>query len=356
MLWWGDNSLLSLRREPVLLPQTALPALSVLYAARHAPVVETGPVVKRDDGAYPDYHREIYDRLLDLGLHVTATNDVAAVDALIPRHDYVFSLFNRIGFEGGEIFVSALCEYHGVPFMGGSPHLRAVAEDKHLAKLLVRDAGIPTPSWRAYRAGEMPDSQAPFDGPFMVKPRYGAGSENIAADSRLDTWSDVCAKIRELSDLGVSALVESYVDGWNLTVPVLGGENTCVLPSVKTSVTESDQILTHAHKLAHTQPVQFEVVDPEPTWARQARQLGTFLMRVQPFDYLRVDYRVDRATSIPYFLEFNVCCDISSAGSLMASARHAGLSHLEVLAHVVSYSWQRQARQATTYSARSPMA
>jgi D-alanine-D-alanine ligase len=346
--------LLSLRKKPDLLRPTALPNLSVLYAARHAPASEQVRSVTPDDGGYPYYHVEIYNQLLELGLRVTAINEISAVEALIPRHDYVFSLFNRIGFEGGEVFVSAMCEYYGVPFMGGPPHLRAIAEDKHLAKLVATEAGLSTPSWRAYRTGETPEEEPPFDGPFMVKPRYGAGSENIASDSKLSHWSDVLSKIAEFNDLGISTLVETYVDGWNLTVPVLGGASPYVLPSVTSRVEEDDQVLTHLHKLGKTGSLHFDVVDPEPVWARQARQIGAFLERIQPFDYLRADYRIDRKTYTPYFLEFNICCDISSSGSLMAAARHAGLSHLEVLAHVVCYSWGRQASAATGGSAKSP--
>ena len=349
----GDNSLLSLYKKPALISPKSLQKISVLYAAEHAPVTKQQSKTDPKYGGYPEYHAEIYQKLHQLGLDVRPVNKVSILINAIPQNDFIFSLFNRIGFDGGEVFVSALCEYHAVPFLGGPTHLRAVAEDKHLAKLIARESGLLTPSWRAYRTGEIPDDEPPFHGPFIVKPRFGAGSHNISADNTVETWSEVKSKIRELNDLNVSALLEAYIDGWNLTVPVLGGKHPYVLPSVKSHVSEDNQIITRKHKLYQENHMWFEVVDPEPEWARKARSIGQLLNNINPYDYLRIDYRIDKKTLEPLFLEFNICCDIGSAGSLMASARHTGLSHLEVLAHVVSYSWQRQTKPATGDSAKS---
>src|SRR5688572_33159622 len=86
-------------------------------------------------------------------------------DALLDRPDvdFVFTLLNRGGFLNSEMLAPLLCTRAGIPFLGASPILRGLADDKHLAKLSAAARGIPTAPWAVFRAG------AP------IPPRYGEG-------------------------------------------------------------------------------------------------------------------------------------------------------------------------------------
>ena len=48
--------------------------------------------------------------------------------------DFVISLYNRFPVRNSEIFISSLCEYYHIPYLGATPNIRAIAEDKHIAK------------------------------------------------------------------------------------------------------------------------------------------------------------------------------------------------------------------------------
>ena len=44
-----------------------------------------------------------------------------------------------------------LCTRAGLPYLGASPILRGLADDKHLSKLCAAARGIPTAPWAIYR-------------------------------------------------------------------------------------------------------------------------------------------------------------------------------------------------------------
>ena len=70
-----------------------------------------------------------------------------------PDVDFVFPLLNRAGFLNSEMLGPLLCTRIGLPFLGASPILRGLADDKHLAKRAAVAAGVPTAPWAIYRRG-----------------------------------------------------------------------------------------------------------------------------------------------------------------------------------------------------------
>ena len=101
-------------------------SLRVLYMAPYAPDApdyQVNPYA--DDGTYPQYHHEIFERLQRLGFRVQSTSKPYTIVHAGGAADYVFSLFNRMPIRNSEVFVSAYCEYVGVPYLGAPPNVRA---------------------------------------------------------------------------------------------------------------------------------------------------------------------------------------------------------------------------------------
>jgi D-alanine-D-alanine ligase len=104
------------------------------------------------DGDHAVYHREVRDTLEGLGLNVTFAN---SPDVLFekPDVDFVFSLLNRGGYLNSEMLVPLLCTRLGLPYLGATPILRGLSDDKHLMKMAARARGVPTAPSTIYRNG-----------------------------------------------------------------------------------------------------------------------------------------------------------------------------------------------------------
>jgi D-alanine-D-alanine ligase len=318
------------------------PEFSLLYVARH--VHENQLTAPASSGQYPRYHGELRDLLEHLIGDVTAVGTEVGLQEKIIAASYVFSLMNRVRMKNGEVFVSTLCEYAGVPYLGASPAIRALAEDKHLAKHMIRSLGVPTKPVVPCSVAVPAPLSAPFDGPFFVKPRTGAGSEHVSAASRQDTWAGARMQAEALTRTGVEVIIEQYARGRNVTVPVVGAMHPEAFPPVVLQAEGPFETITHDDKQQREGGMRFELLD--------ARSLSSELMAVSkrifaeiaPVDYARMDFRVDIETGTYQFLEMNIGCDISSFGSLMHSVNSTGVSQEALVSHTLAYSHTRQKR------------
>lgn len=316
-------------------------AIRILFMAPYAP---DGPGYEMSgyagDGTYPQYYHQIFQRLQRLGYRVDSTSKPYTIVHAGGAADYVFSLFNRMPVRNSEVFVSAYCEYLGVPYLGAPPNVRAVAEDKYVAKVLAHSAGIPVTRGIPYHRGVTPLDCAPFPGPYFVKDRFGAASEGITTESLQSDWTGARRMVEWLWDEGTDALVEEYADGIDVTVPVLGDTAPRTLGVYEPVSDKPGHIVTHDLKL--TDHLGYRELDLREGWVgddvlRLSRPLG-------PIDYFRMDYRLDPQTGQRRFLEFNVCCYIGEDGPFGLAAERDGISDDELLGHIVAYSLLRQPR------------
>jgi D-alanine-D-alanine ligase len=143
------------------------------------------------------------------------------------RPDVAFiALHGRDGEDGT---VQGLLEAIGIPYTGSGPSACMRATDKALAKYLMREAGIPTPDFSAFKesaikdlgvAAALPDVESRLGFPLVVKP----SSQGSALGVKFARTSD------ELPGAIVGALsydrkvvIERYVKGRDLAVSMLDG-------------------------------------------------------------------------------------------------------------------------------------
>lgn len=288
------------------------------------------------------YHKEIFYALKSIGLSVSAGD---SVEKLISSHKdfhYVFSLLNRMNFNNSEILISSLCEYYLLPYLGSTPNIRALAEDKHLSKLFFRQLNIPTSVWKLYRTS---DSLSPpdFDGPYFVKWRYGASSQGVSCSSIAETWSEAKLELQKLRQEHKDAILERYLPGRSFTVPVIGADNPFALPVVETISSSKGGIVTYAQARGYESGMHREICS-EQTVQNSLQDMATTLFRaIGNIDYIRMDLKCDEIGA-PCALEFNVCCNLKSTSAISLSANSIGISQLMLLEHILSYSLKRQCK------------
>jgi D-alanine-D-alanine ligase len=136
------------------------------------------------------------------------------------------------GRDGEDGTVQGLLETIGVPYTGSGPAACMRCTDKALAKHLMREAGIPTPDWSAFKESAAKDmgvvAALPYIGqklgfPMVVKP----ASQGSALGVKFAHSSEELPKaIVGALSYDRKVLLERYVKGRDLAVSVLDAETT----------------------------------------------------------------------------------------------------------------------------------
>ena len=86
-----------------------------------------------------------------------------------------------------------LCTRLGLPYLGASPILRGLADDKHLTKLGAAARGVPTAPWAIYRNGAPVErGRCPAGERLVIKPNASSASWGVQ-DAR--DWAGVEAAV-----------------------------------------------------------------------------------------------------------------------------------------------------------------
>ncbi len=143
--------------------------------------------------------------------------DTAALDNFAAAHRdtgqaVVFPVFHGKWGEGGG--AQALLEKCGLPYVGCRPEAAALCMDKARTKLVLRDAGLPTPDYELVDTAFPPDMKPPV----VVKPNDEGSSLDLRicpdADSLADAWAHLAPHHDWL-------LVERLVTGREITIGVV---------------------------------------------------------------------------------------------------------------------------------------
>ncbi|WBJ98533.1 hypothetical protein [Methylocystis parvus] len=319
----------------------------IFFLARSAPLAPNyEPASFPGDGGYPAYYHRIWMTLRELGYAVATSREFRALYALGSSVDLVFSLYNRAPFDNPEIFVASTCEFLRLPHIGAKPNIRALAEDKWLSKNFAAAIGLPVAPGAIFSCERDIGANAPFEGPYFVKNRFGAASEGVSESSIQEDWRGVAEVAKAFFARGMTVLVEQYVSGIDVTVPVLGGAEPIVLGFVQPISDRLGAIVTE--DLKRDDPLGYRLIDVGDLEPLLRDDVGALWAGVGAVDYMRLDYRIDPSTGRRIFLEFNLCCHIGRSGAVCLAGSQWGLSQKDILGHVVEFSLQRQAREQET--------
>ena len=320
------------------IPKAAKGWLNLLFLAKHA-CANGEPDV--EDGTHAVYHHELLCTMRSLGLTVDVAN---TYDSLFekPRADFVVPLLNRGGFQNSEMLAPLLIERHELPYLGASPILRGMSDDKHLMKLVAQQHGVPTMAWATFRRDTPVPAAAPFDAVrYVVKPNASSASWGVKI---CDDWQTAQAHVVTLHAAKQDVIVEAWADEMDVAVPVIGGDGPIILPAMAYTP-ENDRLLRSYEEKRGL----VAIADDPLTPVTDASLLGELEMQTRklmrdlwPFDYGRFEFRVNFATGKVQFMEVNLSCNLWSKKSISRSAASIGISHTEVVESILAHSMQRQ--------------
>ncbi len=264
------------------------------------------------------------------------------------------------GLEHSEWLVAKRLEMLGFTFTGADSETLALAQDKFRVKVLLDQAGIPTPAWRIYHDAE-PCTWDRF--PAIVKPMNEHCSAGITPDSVVLNPVELENRVLFiLETYNQPAMVEDFIDGREFHVSVWGNEKLTVLPAAEMDFSFfgniKDRLCTYDSKFIpgsdHYEKI--ETLLPAPLSDEETQALEKVCCdayrAIGCRDYARLDIRL--RDNIFYVLDINPNADISSEASMAGAAEFAGVSYGQMGSLFVRLAARRHPVLGQPASVRDP--
>ncbi len=267
--------------------------------------------------------RAVAEALRERGHEVDEIDPIDPVGAVagegFQRAEVVFvALHGGFGEDGR---IQSLLELVGKPYVGSGPAACAVSMDKALSKHLCRSLGIATAEWRVLEGDE--------SGEEVAAAARELGEEIVLKP--VDEGSAIGVHLRpspeELREIWTDArrrpgpwLLERYIPGRELTLPMLWGEPT---PAVEILPREGFYDYRNKYTPGRT---GYRCPAPLPkTVAETLSRAGQKLWKAVGLrDMARIDFRLDEAGKA-WFLEINTVPGMTSTSLLPMGAKEMGL-------------------------------
>lgn len=319
------------------IPAALKAQLRVMFLAKHA---LGGGRLDAQDGSHAVYHHEMLTTLQAIGLDV---RPAASFETLwtAPAVDFVVPLLNRAGFQNSEMLAPLLCVKHGLPFLGASPIIRGLADDKHLSKLVARSHDVPTAPWAVYRRGQRVTPPGFRFERLVVKPNASSASWGVRV---VDGWIEAQAHLEALQAAGHDVIVEPWIPLIDIAVPVVGADGPWMLPPMAYLPDDPERVRSYEEKrnLVAVADDPLEPIRDEALVERLAAYTAALLRDLWPFDYGRFEYRYDPASGALRFMEVNLSCNLWSKKTISRAAASLGVGHEALVETIVAHSLDRQ--------------
>ena len=274
----------------------------------------------------------VLNALLSLGLDAVPV-DVTSEEIELPEGTGLcFNLIHGTFGEDGQL--QSILDKKGVPYTGARAESSRIAFDKGLAKEAFFAAKVPTPRSELIDCSKGPVMPS-FPPPFVVKPPREGSSVGIEIVKTQEEAEIAIAKAAKLSD---DLLIEEFISGPELTVPVIDGE---AYPIVHIIPPEGVYDMATKYpwlsgKTTGSQYICPADLDLETTMAVQAAAVAAH-KSLNLEVYSRVDVMLD-ADNNPYVLEANTIPGMTETSLLPKSAAAGNLPFPELCRKIAELS------------------
>jgi D-alanine-D-alanine ligase len=290
-------------------------------------------------------------------IQVTNSDLDSVLSAYDPLEYLVFNWCEGLpGVHHSEWLVAEYLEQHGFTFTGAGSATLASAYDKYQVKLLLDEAGIPTPVWELYDKGSSIDWRR-F--PAIVKPSREHCSEGIHPDSVVLTETGLKNRVRYIvRRFQHPALVEDFVDGRELHVSLWGNRNIDVLPPAEMEFPSLKDVhyrlCTYESKFVSksAQYRNIKTLLPAPLSESELPELEQVCRAAYVLmgcrDYARIDVRMK--DGLFYVLDINPNADICPDTSTIYAAELAGYTYDAFLRRLVFLAAERHPKWESAFA------
>ena len=258
------------------------------------------------------------------------------------------TLHGRFGEDGT---VQGALELLGIPYTGSGVMASSIAIDKVMTKRVLVAEGLPTPQHvllrrGAYTAQDVKTALEKLGLPLIVKPAREGSSIGL---TKVTDASQMQAAVEQAALLDADILCEQFIDGDEVTCPVLGtGCQAYALPVIR--IVAADGNYDYQNKY-FTDTTQYLVPCGLPEGEEKAIQ-QLILQAYRTLNcrgWARADVMIDRLTRKPYLLEVNTSPGMTGHSLVPMSARAVGISYEDLCLEILkTAALDYQAAQGAT--------
>jgi D-alanine-D-alanine ligase len=251
------------------------------------------------------------------------------VDAELParlrEHRVSHAWLALHGVLGEDGCVQGLCEVMRIPYTGSGVRGSAVAMDKVATKRMLRGTGVSLPEDGVWRRGDaFPEPSA---WPVMVKTPEGGSTLGIR---KCHDAAELEAGLLHCLEFAEEVLVEQFVHGDEITVPVLDGEPLPVVSIVPDSGFFDFEAKYTKGRTRYLAPAP---IDPGIA-ARAQRDAALAFRTLGLGGVARADFIVD-ASGRPWFLEINTLPGMTETSLSPMSAAVVGMDFADLVERIL---------------------
>ena len=263
----------------------------------------------------------------------------AITDSNQPLDVVLISLYGTWGEDGR---IQGLLDTIGIPYTGSGVLASALAMDKVMAKTVLAAAGLDVPRGAVVKAAtgaELERARA-VGLPAFVKPVGSGSSVGASIVRRAD---ELAPAIVDALRYDERALVEEYLKGTELTVPVIGNDDLTALPVIE--ILTKRAFFDYSAKYDAGESEEVCPAEIPPAVAKRAQDLAVRAhraLRCRGMSRLDLMWSNDRMVA----LEVNTIPGMTANSLLPKAARAAGIAFGDLLARFIDWALEDARRRA----------
>ena len=289
--------------------------------------------------------KAVYSALQKVGYTNATLFDLTRENAgeIIPaRPDIVFIALHGKGGEDG--CVQGLLELAGIPYTGPGVGSSAVCMNKIFTKQVLNDAGLPTAKFFVMRKEECRDFVMQskmlikkIGLPMVLKSPCQGSSIGVVIVKNAD---EMVPAMQEVFKYGDHLLAEQFVEGTEITLPIMGNEELTVLPVIE--ITSEREFYDYTSKYTpglchHIIPACIDAVTE-----KQVIEIGKKAYHVLNCCGLaRIDFIVDKKNG-PMIIEVNTSPGMTDMSIFPDAARYVGISYEELVEKILIFGIEKK--------------
>jgi D-alanine-D-alanine ligase len=233
------------------------------------------------------------------------------------------------GRHGEDGTVQGALELLGIPYTGSGVMASAVAMDKVMTKRVWTAEGLPTPRWRVLGAAEQVNAitrTVPDDLglPLIVKPPHEGSSIGV---SKVAGYSEMQAAVQLAAQHDAEVLCEEFIEGPELTCPVLGrGDDAIALPVIRIVAPEAGYDYQNKYFTDEVKYLCPSGLAPDEEAEVQRLTLAAY-RTLGCRGWGRADLMLRASDRKPFLLEMNTSPGMTGHSLVPMSAKAAGIGY-----------------------------
>ena len=290
--------------------------------------------LKSGEAIYNALREYGYENITLFDLKADNLHELLAMDI-----DVAFLALHGMGGEDG--CIQGALRLAGIPFTGPNVEASAVCMNKILTKFVLKENDLPTAEFRIINREDYGEASKKriadeIGFPMVVKSPCQGSSIGVVIVKSQDEMDNAA---KEIFKYGNRMLAEQFIDGTELTLPIIGNDELTVLPDIE--ITSEREF--YDYKAKYTNGLCHHIIPSRISddVRSKVREIGEKAYRTLGCRGIsRIDFIADKEGN-PYIIEVNTIPGMTAMSLVPDSARYYGMSFGELADKIVGFALEK---------------